>query len=128
MMKKVLIVDDSHSWNDYHKNNLKELYGETLEIVQAYSAREGYDKVYANIYTPFDLIISDLSMESDFLPDFAGEWFIKQVNMLKEYYKTQKVIISGSMSIRQIAEDLGTDYIPKYVAANDRLVYKKLNF
>ena len=45
MIKKVLIVDDSHSWNDYHKNNLKELYGETLEIVQAYSAREGYDKV-----------------------------------------------------------------------------------
>ena len=91
MMKKVLIVDDSHSWNDYHKNNLKELYGETLEIVQAYSAREGYDKVYANIDTPFDLIISDLSMESDFLPDFAGEWFIKQVNMLKEYYKTQDI-------------------------------------
>lgn len=127
-MKKILIVDDSHSWNNYHKNNLIELYGNEIEITQAYSAREGYDKVYANIDAPFDLIISDLSMESDFLPDFAGEWFIKQVSMLKEYYKTQKVIVSGSMSIKQIAEDLGTDYIPKYVAANDRLVYKKLNF
>lgn len=127
-MKHALIVDDSQSWNNYHCQNLAQIYGEELEIDRAYTAREGYDWVYNYVENPYDLIITDLSMESDFAPKFAGEWFVEQIKLLKQYYRTKIVIISGSMTIKQIAEDLGVDYIPKYVVASDISVYKNLNF
>ncbi|MBR2525827.1 response regulator [bacterium] len=124
-MKHYLIVDDSQSWNNYHYNNLKALYGDEIEIDRAYSAREAYDWVYNYINNPYDVIITDLSMEYDFAPKFAGEWLVEQIQLLKQYYKTKIIIVSGSMQIKSVAEDLGTDYVPKSVIANDDTVYQK---
>lgn len=124
-MKHYLIVDDSQSWNNYHYNNLKALYGDEIEIDRAYSAREAYDWVYNYIDNPYDVIITDLSMEYDFAPKFAGEWLVEQIQLLKQYYKTKIIIVSGSMQIKSIAEGLGTDYVPKAVVANDDTVYQK---
>ena len=124
-MKHYLIVDDSQSWNEYHYNNLKKLYGNEIEIDRAYTAREGYDWVYNYVDNPYDVIITDLSMEYDFAPKFAGEWLVEQIQLLKQYYKTKIIIVSGSMQIKKIAEDLGTHYVPKAVIANDDTVYQK---
>lgn len=127
-MKHALIVDDSPSWNTFHYAHLKEIYGEDIEIDRAYTARDGYDWVYNYINNPYDLIITDLSMEYDFAPKFAGEWLVEQIQLLKQYYKTKIVIVSGSLNIKNIAENFGIDYIPKAKLVNDVSAYKKLNF
>ena len=127
-MKHALIVDDSLSWNTFHYAHLKEIYGEDIEIDRAYTARDGYDWVYNYINNPYDLIITDLSMEYDFAPKFAGEWLVEQIQLLKQYYKTKIVIVSSSLNIKNIAENFGIDYIPKAKLVNDVSAYKKLNF
>lgn len=123
-MRHFLVVDDSQSWNNFHVENLKALYGDNIEIDRAYTAREGYDWVYNYIDNPYDVIITDLSMEYDFAPQFAGEWLVEQIQLLKQYYKTKIIIVSGSMQIKHIAETFGVDYVPKAVIANDRTVYQ----
>lgn len=125
-MRHFLVVDDSPSWNNFHVENLKALYGEDVEIDRAYTAREGYEWVYNYVENPYDVIITDLSMEYDFAPQFAGEWLVEQIKLLKQYYKTKIVIVSGSMQIKHIAETLGVDYIPKAKLVNDRTVYQNL--
>jgi len=124
-MKHYLIVDDSPSWNNFHYENLKALYGDEIEIDRAYTAREGYEWVYNYIDNPYDVIITDLSMEYDFAPKFAGEWLVEQIQLLKQYYKTKIIIISGSMQIKNVAEGLGTDFVPKAKIAGDKTVYQK---
>lgn len=123
-MRHFLVVDDSQSWNNFHVENLKALYGDNIEIDRAYTAREGYDWVYNYIDNPYDVIITDLSMEYDFAPQFAGEWLVEQIQLLKQYYKTKIIIVSGSMQIKHIAETFGVDFVPKAVIANDRTVYQ----
>lgn len=123
-MKHYLIVDDSPSWNKFHYDNLKALHGDEIEIDRAYTAREGYDWVYNYIDNPYDVIITDLSMEYDFAPKFAGEWLVEQIQLLKQYYKTKIIIVSGSMQIKSVAEGLGTDYVPKATIAGDKTVYQ----
>ncbi len=125
-MRHFLVVDDSPSWNKFHVDNLLALYGDDIEIDRAYTAREGYDWVYNYIDNPYDVIITDLSMEYDFAPQFAGEWLVEQIKLLKQYYKTKIVIVSGSMQIKHIAETFGVDYIPKAKIVNDRTVYQNL--
>ena len=66
-----------------------------------------------------------MQMESDFLPLMAGEWFIEQIQKMKEYYKTKIIIISASNAIRLIAEHYNVDYIPKY-NCRDLNSYKNL--
>jgi len=41
---KILVVDDSKGWIDFHKRALYELFGEDIEIVTAESGSDGYDK------------------------------------------------------------------------------------
>ena len=68
----------------------------------------------ASIDAPYDFILTDMQMEPDFLPLYAGEWLIKQIRFFKEYKNTKIIIISATGNIRQIAENYQTDYIPKY--------------
>jgi len=124
MSKKILIVDDSRGWLDYHQSALKEIYGEKFVLETADSAREGYRKIYNNLNTPYDLIISDLQMEMNFDPKHAGEWFIEQVKLLKEYNNVPIIIISAAYNIRSIAQKLGVDCLPKSIAARDLHSYK----
>lgn len=112
---KILIVDDVKGWRDYHKNLMEEIF-EECEIQTADSAKSGYDKILENNSTPFDIVITDMQMEADFEPDYAGEWLIKQIKTFKNYIHTKIVIISATYNIRSIAESLDVECIPKSTA------------
>lgn len=124
-MKRILIVDDVPGWIRFHENNLKYLDSD-LDIDYAYSAKEGVSKIEASIDNPYDVIFTDLQMESDFLPKYAGEWFIEQIKTYSKYYQNTKiVIISASPRIKQIAEKNEVLYLPKTTARNsDANVYQ----
>ena len=98
----------------YHESALREIFKDNIEIETANSAKEGVERLMASIDAPYDFIMTDMQMESDFLPLYAGEWFIKQIKFFKEYKNTKIIIISAAGNIRQIAENYNTDYIPKY--------------
>ena len=122
--KKILIVDDSRGWVDYHKSALTEIYGYKFAFETALSAREGYDKVYGNLKQPFALIITDMQMEMDFEPKHAGEWFIEQVQKMDSYRNTPILIVSATYNIRSIANGLGVNCLPKSIAVRDLTSYK----
>lgn len=126
-MKKVLIVDDIKGWRDYHSLVINTLFKGDCEIITAESAREGYDKLFENNSSPFDIIITDLQMESDFEPKYAGEWLVERIKELKNYYKTKVVIISASYNIDFIAKNLGVDYIRKSTARSFPDAYTIIN-
>ncbi len=123
-MKKILVTEDSQGWQNFHRDMLTKIYGEDTKIDSAICAKDGYDFVYNNMSEPYDLIITDLQMESDFEPKYAGEWFTEQVRMLSKYNRTPIVIISACYNSRTIAELLGVEVLPKHSAANDLMSYK----
>ena len=123
---KILIVDDVKGWRDYHSYIMNELF-ENAEIQTAESARDGYDKLMENNDEPFDIILTDMQMENDFEPKYAGEWFIEQVKTFKNYSKTRIVIISAAYNIPAIAENYGVDYIRKSTARSFPDAYKFLS-
>lgn len=114
MKKRVLIVDDSTKWVLYHKDAVREIFKNDVEIETASCAKEGVEKLMSSIDAPYDFILTDMQMEPDFLPLYAGEWFIKQIKFFNEYKNTKIIIISATSNIRQIAENYSVDYIPKY--------------
>ena len=122
---KILIVDDVKGWRDYHSYIMNELFL-NAEIQTAESAREGYDKLLENNESPFDIIITDMQMESDFEPKYAGEWFIEQIKTFKNYKNTRIVIISAAYNIPTIAENYGVNYIRKGTARSFPDAYKFL--
>lgn len=124
MQKKILIVDDSKGWLDYHKSALTQIFGDEYILEMVYSGREGYNAVYNNLKEPYALIISDLQMEMDFEPKLAGEWFAEQVRKLKEYQSTPIILISAMYNIRSIATRVGVECLPKSIAASDLTSYK----
>ena len=113
-MKKVLIVDDSSKWVSYHCEAVEEIFDNEVTIDTAYSAKQALEKITASIDEPYDIILTDMQMEPDFIPLYAGEWLIKQIQFFNEYKKTKIIIISATSNIKQIAEKYGVDYIPKY--------------
>ena len=123
---KILIVDDIKGWRDYHSYIMNELF-ENANIQTAESAREGYDKLMENNDKPFDIILTDMQMENDFEPKYAGEWFIEQIKTFKNYSKTRIVIISAAYNIPVIAENYGVDYIRKTTARSFPDAYKFLS-
>lgn len=125
-MKKILIVDDIKGWRDYHSAVMNEIFAGDCEIITADSARKGYDKIMENNSSPFDIIITDLQMESDFEPKYAGEWLVEQIKTFKNYYKTKIVIISATYNINIIADNLGVDYIRKSTARSFPDSYKEI--
>ena len=114
---KILIVDDVKGWRDYHSVIVKSMFPDVL-IDTAESAKEGYDKVIENNTQPYDIILTDLQMESDFEPLYAGEWLVERIKETKNYYKAKIVIISATYNINVIAERYGVDYIRKSTARN----------
>ena len=114
-MKRILIVDDSQKWIDFHTISLTKVFAvKEIEIETVLSAREGVEKLELFQDEPFDIILTDMQMEADFLPLMAGEWFIRQIQLFKEYKNSKIVIISAAPDIAQIAARYGVDYIPKY--------------
>lgn len=125
-MKKILIVDDIPGWIRFHKNNIEYLGINDLTIDTAESATEALSKIEVSIDSPYDIIFTDMQMESNFLPKFAGEWLIEQIQMFKEYKNSTIVIVSASPAIERIAKKYNVKYLPKSVARNsDSEIYKK---
>ena len=124
---KILIVDDSLSWRNFHKSTLEEIFSDksiSIKIELASSGNEGYRLAEENLNTPYDLIISDLQMEEDFYPKYAGEWFIEQLKGIDAYKDTKIIISSDCADIKHIAQGLSVDYIPKRRAVSDINCYK----
>ncbi|MBR1754740.1 response regulator [bacterium] len=122
-MIRVLVADDSNGWRNYHKKMLSEISSE-FDITICDWARDAYEKVFENLDNPFDLIITDLQMESDFEPDYAGEWLIQRVRELNSYRNVPILIISATYNINFIADKFGVDCLPKSTAVNSLLSYK----
>ncbi len=111
---KILIVDDSEKWVMYHESVIREIFKTPVQTEKAFSAKQGVEKITSSVDEPYDIILTDMQMESDFLPLLAGEWFIKQIKFFKEYKNTKIIIISASSNIKLTAEKYNVDYIPKY--------------
>lgn len=126
-MKKILIVDDVPGWVRFHKTNIEYLNIYNLQIDEAYSANEALSKIEASIDEPYDVIFTDMQMESNFLPKLAGEWLIEQIKTYDKYYKgTKIVIISASPNIERIAKKYEVLYIPKTIIRNSGAeIYRK---
>ena len=92
-MKRILIVDDIPGWVRFHQNNIEYLNSAELEIDVAYCAKEALAKIESSIDAPYDVIFTDLQMESDFLPKMAGEWLIEQIKMYKEFNNSKIIIV-----------------------------------
>lgn len=123
-MKKILVTEDSIGWQRFHVDMLHQIYGDDVQVDVASCAREGYDVAYNNLSKPYDLIITDLQMESDFEPQYAGEWFIEQIQLLNQYSRTPIIIMSACYNIRTIADVMGVHALPKAQAARDLNAYK----
>ncbi len=122
-MKKVLIVDDVNGWVKFNSDVIRELFGD-VEIVTANSAAEAYDVLLQGL--DFDIIITDLQMEETFSPKYAGEWLVEQIRTFNRYNATKVVMISASYNIRQIANSLGVECIPKSTALKCISAYKEV--
>lgn len=124
---KILVVDDMQSWREFHKRALEELFIEHgCEIHLASSAREGLDRLYENTSLPYNLIVTDLQMEDDFSPQYAGEWLVEQIQNLAAYNGSRVIISSGTFNIKHIAEGLNVDYIPKRIACTNIEEYERV--
>ncbi len=124
MKKKVLIVDDLKSWLLFHGEIIHSLYGDSVEIILSSSAREALKVLNENIENPFDIILTDLQMESDFEPKCAGEWLIEEIKNIKTYAKTPIVIISAMHNIEWVAKKHEVDFIPKNRLVDNKLLMK----
>lgn len=123
---KILIVDDVPGWLRFHSNNLEYLNIENLQIDTALNAADALSKAETEIDEPYDVIFTDMQMESNYLPKLAGEWLIEQIQMFREYKNTKIVIISASPSIELIAKKYGVKYLSKFKARNsDAEVYRQ---
>ena len=123
-MNRILIVDDTKSWILFHTETIKQLYGDIFDITVAESATQAIDIVKHNIDNPFDLIITDLQMETDFEPLNAGEWLIEQVNSFSSYKNTQIVIISAMYNIEMIARKYNVECLSKTLLIRNKLLLK----
>lgn len=125
-MKRILVVDDQAGWRTFNSNAIYEVLGGDIIIETASSAQEGYSKYLESGNNPYDYLITDMQMESDFAPKMAGEWLIEQVQNLSFSYRTKIIIVSAAPMIKHIAEKYGVDFISKSNAAVSLEAYKEL--
>lgn len=109
----MLIVDDVQGWRTHHENVVKHLYNDKFEITTASSAAEANDLLYGYSNEPFEVILTDMQMESDYLPLYAGEWLIEQIQNFPQYKNSRIIIISAAPNIRYIAEKYNVEFIRK---------------
>lgn len=124
-MIKILAIDDMSQWRNYHKSALGVILKDidyTLDVQN--SATEAYEKVSARLDNTYDLVITDLQMEEDYEPDYAGEWIVKKIKGIKQYANTPIIIVSAAPNIKYIAQQLNVDYISKPMLIHNPLVYE----
>lgn len=124
---KILVVDDSFDWLNIHSATIQAMFNEDIELVSACSAAEALN-IYIDEYkeTPFNLVITDLQMEADYDPMYAGEWLIKEIQTINP---NQLILIVSSMfNIDIIADNFGVEYLSKRFIVSDQSNYQfKLN-
>lgn len=126
-MKRCLVVDDESSWVEHHTKQLHNyITNEVVMVDTANSAYDGYKKIIENLRNPYNIIITDLQMEDNFLPKLAGEWLIERINSHSEYTFANKIIISAAANIVQIAKQNGVKFLKKTTAANFPDAYEEL--
>ena len=118
-MKRVLIVDDIASWRKFNTEAVIQILGKDIVIETADCASNAYNLLLENNSTPFDIILTDLQMENDYLPKYAGEWLVEQIKTLPNYYKTKIIIISASLYAKIVAKNNNVDYILKLSQLNN---------
>ena len=124
-MKRFLIVDDLEGWRVFNSNVIKELFKqEDIEIDVAESASQAYDYLIQG--NQYYAIITDLQMEDDYTPKYAGEWLVEQIKTFSRYNNTKVVMISATYNIRHIAESLGVYCIPKSTALKCLSAYEEV--
>lgn len=121
--KRILIAEDSLEWQKVHITLLHSYLQIPVNVTMASSAREGLEFVQDNLKTPFDLILTDLQMETEFLPEFAGEWFVKSIKNIPQYSKVPIIIISAAYNIGFIANSLGVGSLSKRSLINNTNSY-----
>ena len=119
---KILAVDDNFDWLTTHSMELSLACGDNPELISACSAFEALN-IYKDEYleNPFDLVITDLQMESDFEPMLAGEWLIKEILELNTEQKI--LIVSSHFNIDVIADEYGVESLSKRLIIADPLCY-----
>lgn len=122
-LKKILIAEDSTQWQKFHEELLKTYNDVQITFEIAPTAREALELAQKNKDNPYDLVISDLQMETEFLPEFAGEWFIKNVKEIQQYNNIPMVIVSAAYNISFIAHNLGVNYLSKRTLVNNPQAY-----
>lgn len=123
-MNKILIVDDIKSWLLFHKETITEFFGDYFEITFADSANDALNLIRSNLQSPYDIIITDLQMESDYEPLLAGEWLIEQIKTYKEYAASKIIIISSMYNIEAVAGKYNVECISKNIIVHNRLLMK----
>lgn len=126
MKPRILIVDDSSRWVLHHQEVIRQIFNNNVEIETANSAKEGVERLTASLDEPYDFILTDMQMEPDFLPLYAGEWFIKQIKFFNEYKNTKIIAVSASENLKQIAKNYDVDCIQKYMCNDIKSYCNKL--
>ena len=125
VIMKILVVDDMSQWRNYHKNALNFILNEVeYDLYLAESATGAYKNILENIENPYDLIITDLQMEEDYAPQYAGEWLIEQIQSLKQYINIPKIIVSAAPNIKMIAEHYNVEFLRKPSLIHTPLTYE----
>jgi len=125
-MKKVLIADDQFGWRNFNSKAVYEVLGNDTEMDTASSAEEAYTKLLESKDKPYDYLLTDMQMETNYLPKLAGEWLIEQAQNISFCNNMKIIIISATPHIRYIAENYGVDFIPKPVAAVSLEAFKEV--
>ena len=123
LKKRILIAEDSSEWQRFHSSLLKNYDKHELDFVICDCAKDALSLAQESLNAPYDLVITDLQMETDFSPDFAGEWLVKQIRTFKEYLNTPVVIVSATYNIAFIAHSLGVKYLSKRTLVNNPDTY-----
>lgn len=117
-MKKILIAEDSLQWQRVHRELLSQYDKEDIDFEIYDSAKEALGALKDKEKT-FDLILTDLQMETDFHPEFAGEWLVSNIKTITNYKNAPIVIISAAFNISFIAERLGVKQLSKRVLVSN---------
>ena len=118
-VKRILIAEDSSEWQRFHSFLLKNYDKYELDFNICNNAKDALILVQESLDNPYDLIITDLQMETDFSPEFAGEWLVKQIKTFKQYSDIPVVIVSATYNIAFIAHNLGVNYLSKRTLVNN---------
>ena len=106
IVKRILIAEDTPEWQKFHSSLLKNYDKLHLDFDIASNARAALELAQKSVDNPYDLILSDLQMESDFHPLMAGEWFVKEIKNIPQYSMVPVVLVSAAYNIAFNASSL----------------------